>query len=96
MNNDAPIDGVEEWLSNNKDVKTEIYWNRSKNEKKEDDRENSGQKMDPKAHFNNTHTNPTPNIRIYNFNRSVDRLFYSKPKKHNTNNNSVPKPKPVY
>lgn len=29
MNNDAPIDGVEEWLSNNKDVKTEIYWNRS-------------------------------------------------------------------
>ena len=27
MNNDAPIDGVEEWLSNNKDnVKTEIYW----------------------------------------------------------------------
>lgn len=26
MNNDAPIDGVEEWLSNNKDnVKTEIY-----------------------------------------------------------------------
>lgn len=52
--------------------------------------------MDPKAHFNNTHTKPTPNIRIYNFNRSVDRLFYSKPKKHNTNNNSVPKPKPVY